>query len=102
MLLPAPALLSTITGWPSFLKSRSARARAKMSVACPVGKGTTRRIGRSGQAACAAVANTAAREHARASRASVRRYWECLCIHALSPQGLHGNGGPGAKRNLLL
>ena len=72
MLLPAPALFSTMTVWPRRLPSGSASARAKMSVACPGGNGTMRRIGLSaGHAACATVATAMPLAAARPS--STRR-----------------------------
>jgi len=37
---PAPALLSTMNGWPSAACRRSATTRAAISVACPGGQGT--------------------------------------------------------------
>src|SRR4029079_18168762 len=57
---PAPGLLWTMTGWPSFLASCSPTIRATMSLAPPAAKVTTMRIGLSaahaGQASAAAPA----------------------------------------------
>jgi hypothetical protein len=54
---PAPARLSTTTGWPSSGARRSASSRAVRSVAPPPWKGTTSRTGRDGaQGACARAA----------------------------------------------
>jgi hypothetical protein len=45
---PAPARLSTTTGWPSVAAMRGARTRATMSLGPPAAKGTTKRIARLG------------------------------------------------------
>ncbi|MNV86903.1 hypothetical protein D3C71_1809710 [compost metagenome] len=63
--VPAPALFSTIMGWPSVLAMRSARMRVSTSVAPPAGKGETTLMGRAGYvSACApsaaALSNTVA------------------------------------------
>src|SRR5687768_5245556 len=54
MVLPAPGLLSTMTGWPSSACSGTAMSRATMSEDPPGAKVTTMRIGLAGQLCCAA------------------------------------------------
>ncbi|MNR46652.1 hypothetical protein D3C85_1656540 [compost metagenome] len=69
ILLPAPARFSTTMGCLTAAPSFSASARAKMSVACPGGNGTIRRMGRSGYSAWAgAPATASARPAARLER----------------------------------
>ena len=62
-----PGLFSTTTGWPSASPSAGAMTRATVSVAPPGGLGTSRRIGRDGNCACAASVQSA-----RASAAARR------------------------------
>src|SRR2546421_4786673 len=50
MLPPAPGLFSTTTGWPSACCSLGAMRRAERSTGPPGAYGTTRWIGRDGQA----------------------------------------------------
>jgi hypothetical protein len=45
MVVPAPGLFSTITGWPSCFARGIAMARASTSEMPPAAKPTTRRIG---------------------------------------------------------
>src|ERR1700730_14844496 len=47
---PAPGLLSTMNGWPSWSDSCAATVRAITTVALPAGSGTTTCTGLSGQA----------------------------------------------------
>jgi hypothetical protein len=47
-MVPAPGLLSTITGWPSSRAMPSLMTRAMMSLPPPDVKGTMMRTGRSG------------------------------------------------------
>ena len=61
----APATFSTTTGWPSLGDSFSATKRAMMSGPVPGVKGTTMRIGWSGQAKAAGAARRAARREAK-------------------------------------
>src|SRR6218665_3878961 len=66
----APALLSTITGFPRDFPSRSASARAKISVEPPAAHGTIKVTGFSGKAAGAKVdaASASARKMGRKNR----------------------------------
>jgi len=48
MMVPAPGLFSTTTGWPQRVDSWSAIRRPTMSVAPPGANGTIRRTGRVG------------------------------------------------------
>src|SRR2546427_12680553 len=71
MIVPAPGLLSTMTGWPRSLAISAPSVRAIRSVPPPGAKGTTRRTGFSGKAADAAlqtVASTAMNAMALAQR----------------------------------
>jgi hypothetical protein len=65
----APALFSTISGWPTDCETELARMRVTMSVEEPAGNGTTTRSGLPGN--CAAPGSGAARTAANAAAASV-------------------------------
>src|SRR5436190_899569 len=81
----APALFSTISGWPTDCETELARMRVTVSVEEPAGNGTISRTGFAGN--CAAAENGAARIAASAAAASVlstspRR------VHVTSPPSL--------------
>src|SRR5258708_9298518 len=80
---PAPGLLSTMTGWPSRSPSLSASSRAGMSVEPPAAPGTTRVMGRVGQASAA----MAAVAHSQAAAASVRRLNMVFLLRACAGPG---------------
>ena len=92
ILPPAPPRFSTRKGWPSLSCNASASSRVTMSFDPPGGKGTTRRTGRSGQAACARAGK------AMALASSPRRV--IRCILRFLPFGRECAAGPGAV-NLL-
>src|SRR2546425_674735 len=76
MIVPAPGLLSTMTGWPRSLAISAPSVRAIRSVPPPGAKGTTRRTGFSGKAADAAlqtVASTAMNAMALAQRRAAKK-----------------------------
>src|SRR5256885_11504125 len=96
---PAPGLLSTMTGWPSRSPSLSASSRAGMSVEPPAAPGTTRVMGRVGQASAA----MAAVAHSQAAAASVRRLNMVFLLRACAGPGrlsarTHPNGTVQANR----
>src|SRR5256885_14664123 len=83
MIVPAPGLLSTMTGWPRSLAISAPSVRAIRSVPPPGAKGTTRRTGFSGKAADAAlqtVASTAMNAMALAQRRGGELGMVCLPV----------------------
>src|SRR5574343_455022 len=70
---PAPALFSTVSGWPQRAASFSPRVRTMMSSELPAGAGTTTRTGLSGQPA-AKVAGAAAARPRHSIRGRSRRF----------------------------
>src|SRR6185503_9167959 len=70
MLPAAPALFSTITGWPHFSESFCPTTRGARSATPPAGNGTMMRTGRVGQGSCA---NAWTDQPARGRRQETRR-----------------------------
>src|SRR5688572_5020666 len=88
MMPEAPALLSTMTCWRSFLDTDCARMRKPASAGPPAAHGMIRRIGRSGNFACARTGPAAANGKADAPTRAARRVKRFMLLNSLSPRTL--------------
>ncbi|ETH33780.1 tripartite tricarboxylate transporter family receptor domain protein, partial [Bordetella pertussis H897] len=78
--VPAPALFSTIMGWPRSLAMRSVSRRVRTSVAPPAGKGETTLIGRAGKDWAETLAAASDRLRAASSCKPLRSMNFPLCV----------------------
>src|SRR5436190_23956721 len=92
MMPEAPALLSTMTCWPSFLETDCARMRKPASAGPPAAHGMISRIGRSGNVACARAAPAAANGKADAPTRAARRVKRFMLL--LLPVPTDSDHGP--------
>ena len=94
MMAAAPALFSTITGWPSETAIFSATRRVRVSLLAPGGRPSTRRSGLSWAAAPRAAATPAA-----SPASAFRRAIFIVIVGSLRRSPASCNEGRGAPRN---